>query len=270
MIKILAADDEPFALSRLERCIKNSVKEAEVFSFEDPLELLEFAKTTSCDIAFLDVRMYGMTGVEVAKKLKEFNPNINVIFVTGYDEYVGEAMAMHASGYVTKPVTEEKILQEVADLRYPISQTSNKKLIVKCFGNFEVLDKNQSILHFDRKKAKELLAYLIYKQGASCTVKEVSSVIFEDNRYDSNQQRYFQTIISSLVSSLRAVGAESIVQRSYGNVSVDIKQIDCDWLNFLSGDESQEKFYHGDFMAQYSWAEMENGYLTRIILHKRG
>lgn len=71
-------------------------------------EALTCMQENPCDIAFLDIRMRSMTGLELARKLKDIHPKINIIFVTGYDEYAGEAMRLHASGYIEKPVTEEK------------------------------------------------------------------------------------------------------------------------------------------------------------------
>lgn len=82
--------------------------------------------------------MRGMTGVELAKKLKDAYPKINIIFVTGFDQYTGEAMKMHASGYIMKPVTAEKVKEEMENLRNPIEPLSDKLLRVQCFGNFDV------------------------------------------------------------------------------------------------------------------------------------
>ena len=72
-------------------------------------------KNTPADIAFLDINMRGMTGVELAKKLKDLCPKINIIFVTGYEEYKGDAMDLRASGYILKPVTKEQIDKELTD-----------------------------------------------------------------------------------------------------------------------------------------------------------
>lgn len=61
--------------------------------------------------------MRGVSGIDVAKQLKEIIPDINIIFVTGYDEYTKDAMAIHASGYIEKPVTAGKVRKETEDLR---------------------------------------------------------------------------------------------------------------------------------------------------------
>ena len=70
---------------------------ADLHPFRKQSELLADAEENGCDIAFLDIHMRGMNGVELAKGLKQINPKMNIIFVTGYDEYTGDAMRLHAS-----------------------------------------------------------------------------------------------------------------------------------------------------------------------------
>ncbi len=138
-MRILCVDDEPLMLQMLETAVREARPEAEIASFEYPDELLEDAGENGCDIAFLDIHMSEMTGVELAKKLKNINPKMNIIFVTGFSEYTGDAMRLHASGYIMKPVTVEAVRNELEDLRFPIVPKDNALLRVQCFGNFDVL-----------------------------------------------------------------------------------------------------------------------------------
>ena len=263
-MNFFVVDDEKFALDRMVRELKVAAPEAEVFAFSDPLQLLEFAKSNPCDVAFLDVRMGSMTGVELAKNLKEFLPKLNIIFVTGYDEYANEAMKMHASGYLMKPVTAEDIRAELQDLRHPISQKPTHLLSFRCFGSFEVLSQNGDIVCFERKKAKEILAYLLYRKGKMCSNQELYDVLFEDGEYDGDvRQRMYQTVVSSLTSTLKALGVESVLQRNYGTIKLDISKVTCDWYDYLASKDITKFHYRGEFMKQYSWAEVENGNLSK-------
>lgn len=51
------------------------------------------------------------------------------------------AMAIHASGYIEKPVTAGKVRKETEDLRYPLPAENEPRLKIQCFGNFEVYDR---------------------------------------------------------------------------------------------------------------------------------
>ncbi len=75
-MKILCVDDEPLALKMLEMSVKKAKPDAEVSAFRKPRELLEAAQQGGCDIAFLDIHMRGMNGVELAKELKTVNPRL--------------------------------------------------------------------------------------------------------------------------------------------------------------------------------------------------
>ena len=73
-MRIFAADDEALAREMLTDAIREALPDAEIFDFAKPSQLLEFASNNPpCEIAFLDIHMRGMNGVELAKKLKDIN-----------------------------------------------------------------------------------------------------------------------------------------------------------------------------------------------------
>ena len=137
-MRILCLDDEPLALKMLEQAIREAAPDADVSAYRKQALLLEEAKQNGCDVAFLDIHMRGMNGVELAKELKTANPKMNIIFVTGFSEYKGDAMDIKASGYIMKPVTAEDVKAELEDLRFPIVPKKNALLRIQCFGNFDV------------------------------------------------------------------------------------------------------------------------------------
>ena len=214
-------------------CLK---PDADITAFEYPDELLGDAKENGCDIAFLDIHMSEMTGVELAKELKAVNPKMNIIFVTGFSEYAGDAMELHASGYIMKPVTKEKVERELCDLRFPIEPKSNALLRVQCFGNFDVFTPDGAHVRFERSKAKEVFAYLVHKQGSSCTTREIFAAIFEDEPYEKKLQNLLQTYIYAMIKSLKAV-------------------LDCDYYRFMELDAGAVNAYQNEYMSQYYWAD---------------
>ena len=178
----LAVDDENLQLNKLVDTLKAADPRCEVLSFNNPLVALEAVKQVKIDVAFLDIEMGGMNGVELGKRLKQLNPNINIIFVTGYDQYAIDAYSMHASGYLTKPVSVERIKAELSNLRYPMPGGNDaNRLKAQCFGQFEVFFNNKPI-KFARSKTKEMLAYLIDKRGAMVSVKELSQALFGEDK----------------------------------------------------------------------------------------
>lgn len=259
-MRIAAIDDERPALFLLLDAIKDACPDAEVQGYDDPEALLNDAAQKPVDIAFLDVQIYDVLGTDVAIKLKKMYPRINVIFVTAYDNYVSDAMRMHASGYIRKPVTAEDIRREMGDLRYEPEQAPNYVATAKCFGNFDLFTPGGAPVNFSRAKSKELFAYLICKQGSSCTVGELGGILFEDEPYDQKKKMYMQKIIFDMVKDLEHAGMGALIRKSYNSISVNPQQLKCDYYDYLNEVPGADKLYRGEFMNQYSWAEEYNSF----------
>lgn len=253
---IIATDDEKGALNILVSAIEEAVPRAKVHGFRNPIEVLEFAQEITCDVAFLDIRMREMNGTVLAKKLKEINPQINIVFVTGYSRYMEEAFAMHASGYVYKPATIDKILNEMENLRNPV-RWKETGIYVKTFGDFALWVNGKEVT-FGRDKSKEMLAYLVDKRGNSATRKELATVLFERDDYSRNTQNYLSKIIKELEKSLEKAGAGRILKRGLNNYSVNVEEFVCDLYEYEKEDATPKdlNLFQGEYIKQYSWAEM--------------
>ena len=263
-LHIIAVDDEPLALGLLVRSIREACPGGEIHKFQSATEALAFLEHNPCDIAFLDIHMRGINGLTLAKKIKDLLPRCNLIFVTGYSEYATDAFSMHASGYIIKPVSAECIAAELENLRHPVERLPGTTLQVRCFGNFEVFTAEGEPIKFNRTKAKELFAYLVYRRGSTCSVRELAAVLFEDSGYSNKQLLYLQKIISSMMQTLKSHNAADVIRKSYNAIALHAEAVDCDYYRFLKMDVPSINTYTGEFMTQYSWAEFVAGYLDRI------
>jgi len=248
-MKIYAADDEALALEFLEKSIRKVAPDAELVCFNKSRDLLKKMSEEPCDTVVLDVEMPGMTGIELAQRIKEYNPNVNIIFATGYSEYMPDALKLFASGYVLKPVTEGALRDQFNNLRHPVN--SDKAVSAKCFGHFDLIV-NEKPVNFHLSKSKELLAYLIDRNGAIVSRREVYSVLYEDEPYDRNGQKKLSKTVHGLESDLKDAGAEYIFIRESDGYRIDKKAIYCELFDFLDEGKS---YYHGEYMEQYSWGE---------------
>lgn len=261
-MRIMTVDNEKPALEGLTRTISKAVPEAQTVSFRDPEEALAYGKKEKVDIAFLDINMHPVNGVELAKQLKQINPNINIIFTTGYSEYTADAMKMHASGYIMKPVTMEKVKKELEDLRYPLEETKKPKLYAQTFGNFEVFANGEPI-HFAYTKTRELLAYLIDRKGALCTNGEIMAILWEDDASERHTS-YLKNLRKDLGTTLESLGCADVLIRRRGMIGIVPSEIGCDYYDYLAGKPEARMSYTGEYMAQYSWSEFTNSELERM------
>ena len=253
---ILATDDEQSALNVLMGAIKEAVPQATVHGFRNSFEALEFMKEIKCEVAFLDIQMREMSGIVLARKLKEVYPKVNIVFVTGYSQYANEAFSLHASGYVYKPVTVDKLITEMENLRNPV-KWKEPEIYVNTFGKFELIVRGEEV-SFGREKSKEMLAYLVDKKGKSATRKELAEVLLERENYSRATQDYLSKIVKELVTVLERVGAEKMLIRGLNSYSVDVDAFFCDLYDYENDNVTPDQLnrFQGEYMNQYSWAEV--------------
>lgn len=117
---IILVDDEAATLKASLHILSDTLPNVEAFGFQAGQVALDFAAGTRVDVAFLDVVLLGENGVDLARGLMELNPRTNIIFLTGHSEYMADALKLHCSGYLLKPLTPEKIREEIAHLRHGV------------------------------------------------------------------------------------------------------------------------------------------------------
>ncbi|MCR5641237.1 MAG: response regulator [Lachnospiraceae bacterium] len=258
-MRIIAVDDEKLALEAVMSAIRKCDLTAEVQGFRSGLEAEEHVKQHGCDIAFLDIEMRDISGIDLAQHLKDINPSINIIFTTGYGEFAGLAFDLHASGYIMKPVTVEKVQKELSALRFDVAEPKEqKRLTAQTFGNFEVFIDGLP-MKFKYSKSKELLAYLIDRNGALCTTQELLAVLWEDDDEMGNHTSYFKNVRSDLLAMLEDAGLSDVIVRQRGGIAIIPDRISCDYYDYLQGDSKAKAQYQGEYMSQYSWSEMTHG-----------
>ena len=154
-----------------------------------------------------------------------------------------------------KPITAEKIAAEIADLRHPIKPHVDKKVTVHTFGNFEVYLDGIPV-EFQYSKTKELLAYLVDRQGALCTNHELMAVLWED----AVKESYFRDVRADLLKAL----PDNIFSRQWGKIGMQTEKISCDYYDWVDGKPAAINAYNGEYMTQYSWSEKTLGSLLSI------
>jgi len=258
-MNILIYNQNQKELKSLEDNLKKINENYIVGSFSDEKLAKQYASDNHIDVAIIDYDL-----VDFAKKLKKDNDKINLIFVNKNKSYQEDGLSLKASAYLFKPVSLQTLKKELTELRYPVKE--NEILLrIQCFGNFSVFKNNGELVKFSRAKAKEVLAYLVYKRGSDVTAKEMAAVIFEDDIEVEKQMPYLHQIYYSLNKDLQAVGGQDVLIRKYNSSSIDISKIDCDYYRFNKNDAFAKRLYNGEFMMQYEWADYVTAYLDRNI-----
>ena len=251
----IAVDDEVLMLGALVKAVSASPDIDEVTKFSDCEEALEFVKNNPANIAFLDINMRGMGGLALAEKILATRPDCKIVFCTGYEEYAIPAFKLHASGYLMKPISAEDVQKEIDNIKGV--RQKEKLLTVKCFGNFEVYVKGEKLV-FKRLKSKELFAFLVDRNGAGMTARQICAVLFDDESDDAKNAAYLRQLVLDLKNTLKSAGAENVLRHETPCYRVDTSLIECDYISYLATGKPE---FRGEYMTQYSWAEDTCAYL---------
>ncbi len=262
-MNIFIVEDEPVILEGITNTVQKVCPDDVVYSFLNPENAISMAKQVQTHIVFLDIELGEMNGIEAARELKRIYPLVNIVFVTSYSEYVMEAMRMHASGYILKPVTEERIRYELDDLRIPPHQIKKAGLWVRAFGQFEVFMDGVPV-KFRYSKTKEMYALLIDRRGAMCTSGEVVAALWEDDLEDEQKKiNYLKQLRKDLFDTFRDLNISHTIARQRNGIGVLVDDTPCDFYDWMAGDPQAILSYRGEYMTQYSWAENTQGWLFR-------
>lgn len=124
-MRIAICDDEPEIRNDIERKIRLLYPEIEILLYEDGQALLD--TKAPFDIAFLDIRMEGMNGMDVARALRAAGSDAVIIFVTALEEYVYEAFDVGAFHYLVKPLDRGKFYEVLSK-----AVTARQNTVAEC------------------------------------------------------------------------------------------------------------------------------------------
>ncbi len=125
-MRILVVDDEPLARAHLKRLLEEAGASV-AGEADNGLAALQKAEDLRPDLVFLDVQMPGMTGLQAAALLTNFDPAPLVVFVTGYSEYAVEAFEKNALDYLLKPASEERVKEALARAGERLKMRENRQ-----------------------------------------------------------------------------------------------------------------------------------------------
>lgn len=116
VLKILIADDESPARKKMKRMLEKFDGIEIIHLAENGLDALEHIEKLKPDVAFLDIEMPGLNGIEVVQNLTMDDPPF-VVFATAYNEYAIKAFDLNALDYLLKPVNEERLDEALKKIR---------------------------------------------------------------------------------------------------------------------------------------------------------
>ncbi len=253
-MRTIVVDDEPWMLKRFSIECEGIPDVQLLGSFKSPLQALEFAKENRVELAFLDVEMPGMNGLELAAKLREITPELIVIFISAYESYMAEAFkSQTADYYIMKPYDHGDVESAVNRARL-LSGRLRKQVFARTFGAFELFVDNQPV-SFPDDKTKEMLALLVNQRGGVLSIKEMCRALWPDDDADEGAAIRCRQTFRQLQDALKAARLHGVMDRNEQGAFVHTDVMDCDLFQYLDGDMKTMRQFSGEYMTGYAWAE---------------
>ncbi|MAD43270.1 MAG: DNA-binding response regulator [Arcobacter sp.] len=141
-MKTLIVDDEKLALSRLKRLLEEEGV-TDISECNNPIDAIKLVSKEKFDIAFLDISMPNMSGLELANTIRDINPNTFIIFQTAYSEHALEAFQSGGVDYLLKPISNESIkkaLEKIEKFMVKEDIDSSKRIMAKRGSKLYLID----------------------------------------------------------------------------------------------------------------------------------
>lgn len=286
LLRTLLVDDERPALNNLERLLKGYDYIEIVGAYTDITKVFEEVKKESIHLIFLDIEMPKMKGIEAAQRILEIDNNVEIVFVTAYNDYAVDAFEVNALDYVMKPILKrrlDKTLERVLKRHNDPLQAKKKKKENKifCFGNFEITRGQQGI-KFRTSKAKELAAYLVHHQGKFIHKSKIIEQLWHDKE-EEQATKLLHTTIYYVRNGLKSINLDQAIIYSNEMYKFDIGRIFCDIQEFeqtfnnnnlinsknIELLEKSIQLYKAEYLEEndYHWAKNEQARFSKIYMN---
>ncbi|WP_197276466.1 response regulator [Bacillus sp. JCM 19034] len=279
MIRAIIIDDEPLAIQLLQSKLEGMKEYSIVGTYVSGVDLQEKVDVVDFDVAFIDINMKGINGIDLAEFLLSKKEKLQVVFVTAYEEYAVRAFELHAVDYLLKPVSNQRLekttkrLLETVTLFHSEDEVRESGTVsIGCFLELMVYH-NQDLVSWKTSKVKELFAFLLTHHKQYIDRDLIIEALWPNDDYKKSKI-HLHTCIYHLRKLLRTLGFDQAILfsdkcylLSLQNVQIDVDE----WLELMKNFEqnldtfTDEQFmrmitlYKGKYLERndYSWARDE-------------
>lgn len=249
-MRVIYVDDEKLQLENFKICTKGLPMIEELECFQSSQAAFEYAMDHKIDVAFLDIEMPVMNGIELAKRLKEMDGSIRIIFVTAYEEYALEAFGVRAIGYLLKPYTREDIQKELENAGKTHQEPLKKEIHIETMPDLSLTVNGKAVV-LGHTKQEELFALLVDRGKSGVTKADALECLWDDMKSDST----YWTCLFRLKNILEKEGLQDLIVTNGNTKYLNTNLVTCDLYQMLDGDSGVISRYTGQYLRRFSWAE---------------
>lgn len=278
MIRAIIVDDEPLALQLLEKKL-NEVGGVEVIrTFFNAETVLNEMENLYFQVAFLDIEMAGLSGLNLAEQIQQWNSHIHIVFVTAYRDYAVQAFELDSIDYLLKPVLNSRLEKTIARIQEHIQMSKSEVLVnnrparsslsVICFEEFSVYSQEE-LVKWKTVKVKELFAFFITHINTYINRDTIIEHLWPEHDY-KKAKILLHTCLSHLRKTLDSIGFKGAITFSSQSYILQLDHFYCDAIELEQAIDDHPVIdsnniqlfervipnYTGDYMEKnaYEWA----------------
>lgn len=272
-MRAMIVEDEQPSLELMKRMVEKNRQLELVGTYTDPVQALHDILRLSPDVVFADVEMPAVNGMELARKIRERDENIQVVFVTAYEKYAIEAFQVNAVNYILKPITEEDLSVTVNRLmkgyRARVSSAAENRLRIIAFGDLTVYGNSaDKVVRWPTAKVRELFACFVLSKGEALEKWQLCERLWPQSP-PKKAEHSLHSAINRIKNALQEADIPPALFYERGRYRMDLSGFSCDvWeletflaSNPLVNEENIASFekilplYQGDLLGteDYAW-----------------
>ncbi|RDU24121.1 response regulator [Anaerosacchariphilus polymeriproducens] len=269
MINAIVIDDEWYNLEEIVDLVNGTGFIHVIKKYQNPIRALQEAKQYKPELAFLDIEMPEIDGINLAEQLYKVCPGIRIVFITSWNQYAVSAFDLNAVDYILKPIKLERFQRMVEKLKSEFKtkhSSYSDKIKINCFQKLEASIGGIPV-KWERSKSEELFAYLVMNHDSYIHKDIIIQDLWTD--YDPTRAlQILQTAVSRIRNIFSQMSEKIILDYSGNKYCLLLKEVACDLVEmehtFSDFQLDDEKTYEGieKYLELYKKGFLEQqGYL---------
>lgn len=168
MISVLICDDDVYTGKVLKKVIEENPQVDKIFMASDGEQAVDIIKKEDVNVAFMDIDMPKLDGLEAAKILMGLKDNLKIVFITAFQDYAFDSYEIRAYDFILKPIdfnrvkeNVERIIEESSGDKFEESLKNNDILMIKDKQSYYFI--NMGEINYIEKDNKEVLIHTLDK-----------------------------------------------------------------------------------------------------------
>lgn len=286
-MRAVCIDDEKLALDFMTHLLEKVDNIEIVGAFLHAKEGLAFILEKTVDVVFLDIHMPEMDGLQLAEKILEKKPYVDIVFVTAYNEYAVSAFDLNAIDYLMKPVKMERLQKTINRLEKeqatkPAVEEKTNQLHIRLGNNvsFALEDEPFEPLKWRTAKARELFLYLLQNSDTLVHKGSLMEQLWGEDELDRGYSILYTTVYN-VRKALQTYAEHIELQNTNDGYMLNLHHVEVDlheWEKQVKNlpddvnEDTIEQYVNtmalnsGPYLAEYDyiWIEAEKQNLENL------